>query len=66
MLNDDITITKTAEDARYDLAGARTAYIRVEYFIGKHGPFVERFEKASYSAQVRDDKLNAFAAEVRT
>lgn len=66
MLADDIKITKQVEDARYALDGTRAAFIRVEFFVGKHGPFVERFEKDGYTAQTRDDKLTAFAAEVRT
>lgn len=66
MLANDVKVTKQVEDARYALDGTRTAFIRVEFFVGKHGPFVERFEKDGYSAQVRDDRLTAFAAEVRT
>ena len=66
MLEPDIKVTKQVEDARYDLAGARTSFIRVEFYVGTHGPFVERLEKATYSALVRDDALNTFAREVRT
>lgn len=66
MLADDVKITKQVEDARYALDGSRTSFIRVEFFVGKHGPFVERFEKDGYSAQTRDDRLTAFALEVRT
>lgn len=66
MLTDDITVTKQVEDARYALDGSRSAFIRVEFFVGKHGPFVERFPKDGYTGDVRDAKLNAFAMEVRT
>jgi hypothetical protein len=48
------------------LDGSRTAFIRVEFFVGKHGPFVERFEKETFTADVRDAKLCAFADQVRT
>lgn len=66
MLDDDIKITKQVEDSRYGQDGARTAFIRVEFFVGKHGPFVERFEKDAFTADARDLKLTTFAREVRT
>lgn len=66
MLEPGITITKQVEDSRYDIDGTRSAFIRVEFFVGKHGPFVDRFPKEGFSAAVRDDKLNTFAREVRT
>lgn len=66
MLADDVKITKQVEDSRYALDGTRAAFIRVEFYVGKHGPFVERLEKDGFSAQTRDDRLTAFAAEVRT
>jgi hypothetical protein len=66
MLAEDVKITKQVEDSRYGLDGTRTAFIRVEFFVGKHGPFVERFEKETFTADVRDAKLCAFADQVRT
>lgn len=66
MLADDVKITKQVEDARYALDGTRTAFVRVEFFVGKHGPFVERFEKDTFTADTRDAKLNAWADQVRT
>jgi len=59
-------VTKIVEDARYAQDGSRATFLRVEFFVGKHGPFVERFPKETYTAYVRDDKLNAFAKDVRT
>jgi hypothetical protein len=66
VLDADVKVTKQVEDARYAQDGARTSFIRVEFYVGKHGPFVERFEKDGYSALRRDDVLNTFAREVRT
>lgn len=66
MLEPDVKITKQVEDSRYALDGSRTAFIRVEFYVGKHGPFVERIEKDGYSAIVRDDRLTQFAREVRS
>lgn len=66
MLDEDVEITKQVEDAKYNRDGTRTSFVRIEFHVGKHGPFVERLDKATYSAQTRDDRLNAFAREVRT
>jgi hypothetical protein len=66
MLDADIKITKQVEDSTYDQDGSRTAFVRVEFFVGKHGPFVERVARDGFTQSSRDDKLNAFAREVRT
>lgn len=66
MLEPDVTITRQIEDARYDQDGSTRYIVRVEFMVGKHGPFVERFDRPTFTAQGRDDKLNAFAREVRT
>jgi hypothetical protein len=66
MLAPDIQVTKQAEDSRYALDGTRSSFIRVEFYVGKHGPFVERFPKDTYTADARDAKLTTFAQEVRT
>lgn len=66
MLEPDIAIVNIVEDSRYDDQNQRHALIRVEFRVGRNGPFVERFDKDTFSADVRDTKLNAFAAHVRT
>jgi hypothetical protein len=66
MLAEDVKVTKTVEDSKYERDGSRTSIIRIEFFVGKHGPFVERFVKDDYTSQLRDDKLNAWAEQVRT
>lgn len=67
MLDADIRIVSINEDNRFDVdTGDRKAILRVTFKVGSHGPFVERFDKAAYSADARDEKLNAFAREVRT
>jgi hypothetical protein len=67
MLEADVRIVAINEDNRFDVdTGDRKAIVRVTFKVGSHGPFVERFDKATYTADVRDDKLNAFAREVRT
>jgi hypothetical protein len=66
MLDEDIRVTKQVEDRKYDLDGSSIQFIRTEFFVGKHGPFVEKFPKETWSADVRDAKLNDFARQVRT
>jgi len=66
MLLPDIRITKQVEDSAYDLDGVRTSHIRVEFVVGKHGPFVVRVPREGFTQQTRDELVNAFANEVRT
>ncbi|OLB84951.1 MAG: hypothetical protein AUI15_33820 [Actinobacteria bacterium 13_2_20CM_2_66_6] len=66
MLDPDIRITKQVEDSTYALDGTRTSHIRVEFFVGKHGPFVERVDRDGFTQDKRDAILTAFAREVRT
>lgn len=65
MLPEDIKVTKQVEDARYNQDNSRTAFIRIEFYVGKHGPFVERIPKDGFTADARDAALERFAVEVR-
>lgn len=65
MLQPDVTIVKTTETRKYALDGTSKAYLRVEFMVGKHGPFVENIEKDGFTALGRDERLNAFAEQVR-
>lgn len=66
MLPDDVRITKIAQDAKFSGDGTFTPQIRVEFMVGKNGPFSERFDKDKYSADARDLCLTDFANHVRT
>lgn len=66
MLADDIKVVQTTEQRNYDDQLQPVVSIRVEFKVGRHGPFVEKFPKESYTADARDERLNAFAVEVRT
>ena len=66
MLDAGIEILKQVEDARYLRDGTRQAFIRIEFMVDQHGPFVERVDKDGFTATTRDMKLNDFAREVRT
>lgn len=65
MLPTDITVTRQTQDAKWNPDGTSSSFIRVEFMVGKHGPFTEKFDKDTYSMAVRDAKLTAFATEVR-
>jgi hypothetical protein len=65
MLNDGIRILSVKEDTSFDPdTGDRKAIIRVTWKTGAHGPFVDRFDKETFSESARDDRLNAFARMV--
>jgi hypothetical protein len=66
MLADDVKIVQITEQRNYDDQLQPVVSIRVEYKVGRHGPFVAKFPKDTYTAQLRDDQLNTFANEVRT
>ena len=66
MLDPDVKIVKINEEANWTAQGANEPRIRVEFRVGPHGPFVEKFNKAEYDQFKRDTVLNTFAATVRT
>jgi hypothetical protein len=45
MLEPDIEITNQAEDRRWNRDNTSTVFVRVTYYVGTHGPFVEKFDK---------------------
>lgn len=65
MLTPGIVISKMVEDAVYDRDLVRQTFIRIEFYVDKHGPFVERIPKDQFTAATRDQKLNDFAIHVR-
>lgn len=65
MLDSDIKIVQQLEDSRLDANNKREAIIRVAFKVGDFGPFIEHMPKATYSQLERDNKLNAFAREIR-
>lgn len=67
MLEPGIKIVSINEDSNFNPDTAiNSPVIRVTFRVDNHGPFVERFQKADYSALKRDAKLNDFAREVRS
>lgn len=66
MLSPDVEITKQLEDARYARDGSIERYIRLEYFVGKHGPFRLEVSRADVDNGRRDELVNADALKFRT
>jgi len=64
-LDSDVRIVQQIEDARF-ADGERVPVIRITFMVGKHGPFVERFDKETFDADQRNDRINRFARNVRT
>lgn len=63
-LDTDIKVQQQIEDATLT-DGERVPVVRVAFMVGKHGPFFERFDKATFTADVRNSRLNEFARHIR-
>lgn len=61
---DALQIIKQYDDARYNPDLSTTRLIRVVYMVGKHGPFTEDFDKATFTAATRDARLQQLAREI--
>ena len=58
-------LTSIKEDQRIDGAtGKPVAFVRVEYMVGKHGPFIEYIVKEKFDAQSVTAMMQATAATV--
>ena len=65
MLPDDVTITKQIQDSKWNPDGTATPIVRVDFMVGKHGPFTKKFPLDGFTAVDRDYQLSQFANEVR-
>lgn len=63
-LDTDVVILRQVEDAILK-EGERVPIIRIEWQVGKAGPFVERIPKDEYTAAERERRLNDAAAQHR-
>lgn len=64
MLDQDVKIISQAEDAAF-VDGQVTRAIVVRFRVGTHGPFSVKLDKDGFTAQKRDDAVNALARELR-
>ena len=49
MPDQDVSYGRIREQSRFDNTGAEIVEILVPIYIGKHGPFTERFTKVEYT-----------------
>ena len=56
-----VHIIHIGEESAFDSNNMPDAFIRVEFKVGSHGPFVERFRKKSYDTNAVRAKLDQFA-----
>lgn len=66
MLNAGIEVTQQIEDSRYQRDRTVYRYVRVEYYVGKHGPFRLELSREDIDAGRRDELVNADAEKFRT
>lgn len=57
-------VVSHVEDAHY-VDGKIIKDIRVTFYVGTDGPFSERFLKEGFTAELRDERLRAFAYSIR-
>jgi len=65
MLSPDIVITHQVEDARYERDRSVYRYVRLEYYVGKFGPFRLEISKDDFDAGRRDELVDAAARNAR-
>lgn len=61
---DTVTIQKISEESGLDSAGKAVMNMRVQFMVGQHGPFVERFPKAGFDPTAVQQSVTAFAQKL--
>jgi hypothetical protein len=64
-MDDVVTILKQDEEFRFGPAGELLEQIRVQFTVGKSGPFLLRFPKAGFTGYAARQAIDAFARELR-
>jgi hypothetical protein len=65
MLMPDVRITNQIEDARYNPDRTVARHVRVEFFVGTHGPFMLEIPKDDIVAGRRDELVENYARALR-
>ncbi len=60
-----IQVLQIAETFMQGAVGQSVPAIKVTFKVGTHGPFTETFAKSEYTAAVQNQRLEAFAAQIR-
>lgn len=57
-------IQKITEEQGIDPQGKPVAMVRVQFMVGTHGPFYERFPKAGFDPTAAQAQVTAFAQKL--
>jgi len=61
-----VRVVKTEDEHTFDADGKLQEKVRVTFRVGDDGPFVRRFDKATFEAYAVRAALDAFASQLRT
>lgn len=59
-----VKILRFSEETTATPQGERATFVRVDFNVGTHGPFTERFDKRTYDPVKVNSALNEFAAKL--
>lgn len=64
---DDLTqqITSVSDETTFDRSGQPVMNKRVTFYLGKHGPFTERFPAAEFSATAVQQRIDALRQQLQ-
>ena len=65
MVDLTLEVTKVGDESRYARDGSIIPEIRVTFFLGRFGPFIERFDKATFSDSAVRTRADALALTLR-
>jgi hypothetical protein len=57
----DVKVTKIIEEAPIGTNGIVTRQVVITFTVGAHGPFSERFDKATFDPAAARQAINSFA-----
>jgi len=63
-LDSTVSIQRVVEEPSFSATGQSQPIIRVEFKVGSHGPFVERFVKSEFNSGAVNAKLQQFAQQL--
>jgi len=59
-----VRIDRVSEETTITPQGLRQTNVRIDFHVGGHGPFTERFDKAKFNPVEANQKLAAFANQI--
>lgn len=56
---------RVRDDFRYERNADPVPVVVVTFYLGRHGPFTERFDKAAFSAEAFNQRVEQLRAQLR-